>query len=72
VRGATTHAHGLCRIADAPTLVKHPGHQQGSTCARQSRMLMAVHPSSFPELRWRGNHSFPGPGRMNNLLRHHN
>ncbi|CFP64189.1 Uncharacterised protein [Bordetella pertussis] len=34
-------------------------------------MLMVVHPVSCPELRWRGNHSIPGPAWMNNLLRHH-
>jgi hypothetical protein len=33
---------------------------------------MAVHPSlSFAELLRPGNRSFPVPGRMNNLLRHH-
>jgi hypothetical protein len=32
---------------------------------------MAVHPFSCPELLRPGNHSFPVPGRMNNLLRHH-
>mmetsp|Transcript_10704 Transcript_10704/g.29277 ORF Transcript_10704/g.29277 Transcript_10704/m.29277 type:complete len:122 (+) Transcript_10704:756-1121(+) len=33
---------------------------------------MAVHPSSCPVLRWRGNESVPGPARLNELSSHHN
>ena len=41
--------------------------QYGAACAFQSCMVMAVLASSSPELRWRGNHSFPATGRASNL-----
>ena len=56
---------------DLPTLLQYPLAQKGSTAGRQSCMLMAVHPSLLSWLAGLGNHSFPNPGRMNNLLKHH-
>jgi hypothetical protein len=72
VGSAAAHPDGLSRSRHSPPLLEYPIDQQGSTCRRQSRMLMAVHPFSCPELLGPGNHSFPVLGRMNNLLRHHN
>src|SRR6476619_5814196 len=36
----------MARRGNTPTLVKNSADQQGSTFGRQSRMLVAVHPSS--------------------------
>jgi hypothetical protein len=45
VSRAAAHAYGLSRRSNGPPFLEHPVDQQGSTCTRQSSMLMAVHPS---------------------------
>ena len=46
VRRALAHPSGSRCSDHLPALLQHPADQQGSTNGRQSRMLVAVHPSS--------------------------
>ena len=67
---ADRHAERLANRLNRLPLHQHPPNQIGSTMHRQAGILVNVHPVPPRTLKLR-NLSFPGPNRMDNLLKAH-